>query len=99
MILRAALAALAVLLTPVCAAAMSAADLGTIPANERATYIGGAIEMAIYSSSEERGKCIDDWYFGEGGTGPEDLAIVFHNYPDKPAAGLLKVLIDRKCGQ
>lgn len=89
----------AAILLPFSAAAMSADEYITkLDGGAQAAFMGGAIGMAMFDGSPERAKCIGDWYF-ESGKAPDEIAEVFTAYKAKPAAGLLKVLIDRKCGK
>lgn len=83
------------------AAAMSGEDItGKLTADARAAYIVGTVEMAMWQSTgnDTRIKCIDAWFFGDNKTASDEIADLMLTYPDKPAAGLLKVWIDRKCG-
>jgi len=93
-----ALAASAILLMPFTASAMSAEELNNLSSEAQTAFFAGAIGMAMLSGTPQRAQCIADWYF-KSGTAPGEIAQVFEMYKNKPAAGLLKVLIDRKCGK
>jgi hypothetical protein len=85
--------------------AITAGDvLDRMGADQRSGYLTGAVDMAMYLASAQeknnaKAECIMNWYYGKNGPGPRDVIATFDRYPDRPAIGLIKLLIDRHCGQ
>lgn len=83
--------------------ALTADDvLSRMAEKERSGYLAGAIEMAIFveqsqTGNADRARCIAAWYFGKQAKGPNEVIATFARYRDKPAAGLLDVLLARAC--
>lgn len=63
-------------------------------------YLTGAVDMVIFLHSSngegDRAECILNWFYRDDASAKEIVA-VFHNYKDKPAIGILHVLINRHC--
>lgn len=95
--------ATAFVLAAVPAWAITAADvLDKMSSDQRHGYLSGVVEMAMYLASTQeknnaKSECILNWYFPKGAPGPQQIIDTFHQYRDKPAVGLIKVLIDRAC--
>lgn len=70
---------------------------------ERAGYLIGAVEMAMYNASTagngKRAECISTWYFSQDGKAQKAVVAAFAQYKDRPAVALLNALINRQCGQ
>ncbi len=105
-VIRTRVAAVAILVAAltVPALAITAGDvLDRMKPDERNGYFDGAIEMAMYlaatqEKNDAKAECIlNRFYRGDGSAHREAIA-TFERYKDKPAAGLLKLLIDRHCG-
>ncbi len=69
--------------------------------DERAAYLEGAIEMAMYAAATDeknnaKAACIEKWYFS-GDAAARTIVATFSRYKDQPAIGLLRVLINRAC--
>jgi len=97
----AAIVAAGLLALPSPAAAISAGDVvDKMGAKEQYGYITGAVDMVLFLYSKngqgEKAECGLNWFYNGGG-GPKEVIEVFHNYKDKPAIGLLYVLIERHC--
>ena len=83
------------------AGAISAGDVvDKMGENEQYGYVTGAVDMAMFLHSQigngTKAECIFNWFYTEE-TGVEEVIAVFYNYKDKPAIGLLHVLMDRHC--
>lgn len=93
-----------ILLTAAPAFAITAGDvLDRMSLKEQAAYLGGTVEMAMYlsgsQSNGEHASCILNWFYSKEGTAQDEVLATFGKYRDKPAAGLIKVLIVRHCGE
>lgn len=88
-------------LLPSEANAISAGDVvGKMSEDQQYGYLTGAVDMVIFLHSSkgegERAECIMNWFYRDD-TSAKEVIGVFHNYKDKPAIGLLHVLINRHC--
>lgn len=89
------------LAVPSPAGAITAGDvMDKMTEPEAAEYTAGAIDMAMYlygkNGDDAKAKCILNWFYQDN-TSAKEVVAVFNNYKDKPAIGLLHVLIDRHC--
>lgn len=86
---------------PVAANAITAGDVVEKMSNDQAAqYLSGAVDMVLYLDSMngegQKAECILNWYYRDKSS-PAEVIAVFGNYKDKPAIGLLHILIDRHC--
>jgi hypothetical protein len=85
--------------------ALTAGDvLDHMTDRERANYISGAVDMAMFAAAVDqkngqKSECILNWYYGKDAKGPQEVLATFTRYRDKSAPGLISVLINRACGQ
>lgn len=98
-----ALAALLLAAAPAYAAITAGDVLDKMNRDEQHGYITGAIDMAAYlaysvEKNPKKSECITNWYYGKGAPGPRDVVRNFERYRDKPAIGVLRVLMDTVCG-
>lgn len=99
------LALFVVLMSAVPLWAITAGDvLDRMTEKERLGYIGGAVDMAIYSASTKeknnpKAECIHAWFFEKDAKGPSEVIQTFSRYRDRQAVGLITVLIERACGK
>jgi hypothetical protein len=79
--------------------------LAKMTEKEQFGYITGTIDTMIYLEQVQSGGpstrsgCIHDWYYGKDAPGPRQVVAMFKVNGDKPAVGLIKILIDRACGK
>lgn len=72
---------------------------------ERFGYITGAVDLAIHleqvsaKGPTARSNCIQNWYYGKDAPGPRQVVSMFSTNQERTAVGLIKILIDRACGQ
>lgn len=81
--------------------AISAGDVvDKMSEDQQYGYLTGAVDMVIFLHSSngegDRAECIMNWFYRDN-TSAKEVVAVFHNYKDKPAIGLLHVLINRHC--
>jgi hypothetical protein len=94
--------AMAILLAAVPAFAITGGDvIDRMNKDERAAYLEGAIEMAMWTASADeknnaKAECIEKWYFRNDAT-MRTIFATFEKYKDQPAIGLLRALINRAC--
>jgi len=91
---------MALIATPVYA--MTAGDvLDKMTEKERAGYLAGAVEMAMYlaatAGQAQKSECISGWYFGRDARGQAQIVAAFTRYKDKPAVALMNALISKAC--
>ena len=73
---------------------MTGADFfDRLNSQQRASYVDGAVEMLAYSLSNDRAKCVFDWYYR--GRGPEQLMGALKHHRDLPVSGVLQILAKR----
>lgn len=86
-------------------AVVTAADvLDKMTEKERFGYITGVVDLAAYraASSEANSKkaeCIHTWFYGKDAKGLSEIVATFARYRERPAVGLIDVLIGRACGK
>jgi len=72
---------------------------------EQFGYITGAIDTMLYleqagaGGSTPRSRCILDWFYGKNSRAAGQIVATFNSYQDRPAVGLVKLLVDRACGK
>jgi hypothetical protein len=86
------------------AGAVTAADvLGRMTDKERSGYITGTVDTILYleqtagRGTTPRSACIRQWFYGAEARGPRQIIAILEGYPERPAVGLIKILIDRAC--
>jgi hypothetical protein len=90
-------------LSPSAANAITAGDvMDKMESRERHGFIGGAVDMASHlyavGGNREKADCAVNWFFQDKSSLSE-IHGFFNAHKDKDAAGLLSVLINRRCGK
>lgn len=88
------------LFLPIQAHALTAGDvLDKMTTKESNAYVQGAVTMLAYyihkEVSEEKGRCILNWFYEEGG--PSEVVEFYDAYKDLDAVGIIRILADRHC--
>jgi hypothetical protein len=88
------------------AMAVTASDvLNRMTEKEQYGYITGAVDTIIlleqleHQGNTARSECISNWFYGKEAPGARSIRAMFTRYPAQSAVGLIKILIDRACGQ
>jgi hypothetical protein len=106
--------AIALLLAGAPVYAITAGDvLDKMTEKERAGYISGAVEMAMFQAAtdqhnENKSRCVLEWFYGtraadgvplKDPVGPSQIIAAFNRFRDQPAIGVIALLINRACGK